>query len=848
VDWLPGNFFRDSFSIKAHTTPSRTKCGDGVRTRNLPQRTEVSTMNPGNQKTEESRASRALPLLLILFAGSGCSALIYEIVWYQLLQFVIGSTAVSLGVLLATFMGGLCLGSMALPRILAMRRIHPLRVYAAIELLIGFCGVLVLFGMPLINRIYVSALGHGLPAILLRATICAICLLPPTMLMGASLPAIARWVEPTQQRASWLGLLYAANTAGAVLGCLLAGFYLLRVFDMATATYVAAAINLAVAAISFALASRTQSPTVTEGSHQPRPAAGSRMWSVYVTIALSGACALGAEVVWTRLLGPMLGATVYTFSIILAVFLVGLAIGSGAGSLLSNVGRPQAAMGYCQLLLTAAIAWTAFMLANSLPYWPIDPKLSTSPWFTFQIDLVRVIWALWPGTLLWGATFTLALAAAASKDDDPARVVGNVYAANSGGAIAGALAFSVWLIPRIGTRQAERGLIVLSALSALCALAPVIWSRRSKLGAACLAASMAGGVVLVASVTGVPATVIAYGRLSMTAGGSQILYMGEGINSSIAVSQYGNTRQFHVSGKSEASNNPFDMRVQRMLGDMPALLHPNPRAVLVVGFGAGVTAGSFAVNPDVRRIVVCEIEPLVPPATSQYFNKENYNVLHDPRTEVVFEDARSYVLTTPETFDIITSDPIHPWVRGSATLYTKEYFEMARAHLNPGGVVAQWVPLYETDADTVKSEIATFFEVFPAGTVWANEDEGGGYDVMLLGQKDPLRINVAELQRRLDRPDYARVAQSLRDVGLNSAAEIIGTYAGQAADLKPWLVGASINRDGNLRLQYLAGLSVNKSREDAIYDDILRYRRFPANLIAGSEQDIQAVRLWPGWK
>ncbi len=802
-------------------------------------------MNRDDQPTADSRA---LLLLLVLFAGSGCSALIYEIVWYQLLQFVVGSSAVSLGLLLATFMGGLCLGSMALPRILAMRRLHPLRVYADIELGIGFCGILVLIGMPFVSRMYLGALGHGLPAILLRASMCAICLLVPTTLMGASLPAIAWWVGATPRRASWLGLLYAANTLGAVFGCLAAGFYLLRVFDLATATYVAAAINIAVAAISFRLAMRTPIPAPElEGPRQLCAVAIPRVWTVYVTIALSGACALGAEVLWTRLLGPLLGGTVYTFSIILAVFLAGLAIGSGAGSLLSLVVRPQAALGCCQLLLTGAIAWTAFMLAKSLPYWPVDPGLSTSPWFTFQLDLVRVIWALWPGTLLWGAAFPLALAAVGSDDGDPARAVGNVYAANTGGAIAGALAFSMLLIPRIGTRQAESALIVLSGVGALCVLSPIVWSRRAKVGAWWLAASMAAVALLAVSVPGVPAVVIAFGRQSNFNRNSQILYVGEGMNSSIAVSQFDSTREFHVSGKVEASNAPYDMRMQRMLGDLPALLHPRPRKVLVVGFGAGVTAGSFVVNPDVQRIIVCEIEPLVPPTTTRYFGKENFNVLHDGRTEVIYDDARSYILTTPESFDIITSDPIHPWVKGSATLYTKEYFEMERKHLNPGGIVAQWVPLYETDVDTVKSEIATFFDVFPYGTIWFNERDGTGYDIILLGEKDPIQINVGELQQRLDRPEYAGVAQSLREVGLNSAVDILGTYAGQAFDLKPWLYGAEINRDENLRLQYLAGLAVNENQNRTIYAELLLYRRFPANLIVGSDQDVKALRLRHGW-
>src|ERR1022692_1585504 len=277
--------------------------------------------------------SRFLPLLLLLFAGSGCSALIYEIVWYQLLQLVIGSTAISLGVLLATFMGGLCLGSLALPRYLKRRQYHPLRVYAAIEVGIGICAILVRILMPLVDWIYVAAVGHGLSAILLRAIMCAIILLPPTFLMGASLPAVARWIQTTPRGVSWLGLLYGANTAGAVFGCLLAGFYLLRVFDMPSATYFAAGLNALIGFISYSIAKVTPDQSTEELDEAPRivlkqtPAelsvaqpSASGDWNIYLTVALSGASALGAEVVWTRLLGLMLGATVYTFSIILAIF------------------------------------------------------------------------------------------------------------------------------------------------------------------------------------------------------------------------------------------------------------------------------------------------------------------------------------------------------------------------------------------------------------------------------------------------------------------------------------------------------------------------------------------------
>ena len=777
------------------------------------------------------------PALLLLFAGSGCSALIYEIVWYQLLQLVIGSTAVSLGVLLATCMGGLCLGSLLLPRFLSPSR-HPLRVYAAVELGIGLCGILALVGMPLVSGIYVAAAAHGFPSVLLRALICAACLLPPTMLMGASLPAAARWLKTSAEGVSWMGLLYGANTAGAVFGCLLAGFYLLRVFDMATATFMAAGINLAVALASLLLARLSPHRTAAEAS--PVDGAGvSGYWPVYAAIALSGAGALGAEVVWTRLLGLMLGATVYTFSIILSIFLVGLGIGSAVGSIvLRSIARPRVTMGCCQMALAAAVAWTAWMLSDSLPYWPINPFLSTSLWYTFQLDMVRCLWAILPAALLWGASFPLALAAVAPRGGDPGRLVGRVYAANTGGAIVGALAFSMVLIPWIGTRYSETVLIGIGAVSALVVLAPLVWRARSAAGAALLLAATCGAALMAARVSDVPGELIAYGRrMTTSTGRSEILFTAEGMNSSIAISRWNDGAiQFHVSGKVEASTEPYDMRLQRMLGHLPALIHGQPRSALIVGFGAGVTAGTFVLHPTIQRIAICEMEPLIPKTAKQYFHAQHYDVLDDRRTQIFYDDARHYVLTTPEKFDIITSDPIHPFVKGSATLYSKEYFEMVKGRLNPGGIVTQWVPLYESDMDTVKSEIATFFDVFPDGSIFANELNGGGYDLVMLGWAGPAKIDVDAVEARLEQPAYQAVAQSLRDVGFNSAIQMLGTYAGQASDLKPWLADAEINRDGDLRLQYLAGLALNNTKEGEIYGRMLMYRRYPDNLFTVSDQ------------
>jgi spermidine synthase len=798
----------------------------------------MSKQNPG-EPGRLPGSDRVLPLLIVLFIGSGCSALIYEIVWLQLLQLVIGSSAISLAVLLGTFMGGMCLGSIALPRFISPRR-HPLRVYAFLELGIGIIGILILFGMPYIDELYAARAGHGVAGVALRAVVSAACLLPPTLLMGATLPAVARWVEATPRDISWLGFFYGGNIAGAVFGCLLAGFYLLRVHDMATASYVAAAINVTVALLALALASRAPhaAPVADRAKQEVASVPGS--WAVYVAIALSGMGALGAEVVWTRILSLMLGATVYTFSIILAVFLIGLGLGSAIGSLVARKSaRPHLAFGVCQLLLAAAVAWTAYTVAGSLPYWPIFPNYARSVWHNFQLDVLRCLWAILPPTVLWGASFPLALAAVASRGQDAGRLVGRVYAANTAGAIVGALVTSLFLIGNFGTQVSQQLLVGLAAGTAL--LLFVTSLRGGDVGWAVAGALLAAVAALSAglawTVPAIPGDLVAWGRqMPSRMGENDIIFVGEGMNSSVAVTKVpgSDTRNFHVAGKIEASTYPEDMRLQRLLGHVSALVHAKPRKVLVVGCGAGVTAGTFLLHPDVERVVICEIEPLVPQVVSTHFKAENYDVIHDPRVEVVYDDARHFVLTTQEKFDVITSDPIHPWVKGAASLYTREYFELCKQHLNPGGVVTQWVPLYESDFPTVRSELATFFEAFPQGTVWSNLKDGEGYDVVLLGQVEGTTIDIDAFEQRLESRDYSRVAASLKEVKFDSAMDVLATYAGWGPDLREWLKGSEINRDRNLRLQYLAGMGVNQNLSSAIYREMTWHRTFPDALFTGS--------------
>jgi spermidine synthase len=284
------------------------------------------------------------------------------------------------------------------------------------------------------------------------------------------------------------------------------------------------------------------------------------------------------------------------------------------------------------------------------------------------------------------------------------------------------------------------------------------------------------------------------------------------------------------------------MRLQLMLGHLPAVVHPKPRSVLIVGCGAGVTAGSFVLHPDIQRIVICEIEPLVPRVVAQYFAFENHDVLRNPNVEIIYDDARHYLLSSKEKFDIITSDPIHPWLKGSAMLYTREYFDLVRQHLNPGGLVSQWIPLYESTEAVVKSEIATFCHVFPEATLWSNDFLGEGYDTVLLGQVGAAAIDVDEIQARLDRASFLSLTLSLDGIGFKSAVQLLETYAGRGSELEPWLQGAQLNRDRNLRLQYLAGLALNSDESQSIYEAILKHRKYPGSLFIASEKREQELR------
>ncbi|MCX7974894.1 MAG: fused MFS/spermidine synthase [Candidatus Aminicenantes bacterium] len=845
-------------------------------------------------------------LLLLMFFLSGVAALIYEVVWFGLLELIIGSSAFSLAILLAVYMGGLFLGSLLFPSLFSFS-FNPLRLYAFFEAGIGLMGLLIPCFLPEIMKIYLTSIGYGLPLFLLRGMIAAGLLFWPTMLMGGTLPIISYLFQPSSRGFSLIGWLYGINTAGGLFGTLAAAFYLLRLYDLMVANYVAVGLNFFLFLLGLGLSflpipelkPKSKKEKETK-KRQPLCQPNEKSFTerslplklIYFSLGLSGMSALGAEVVWTRLLSLSIGGTVYTFSLLLAAYLTGLAIGSAFSSKVIRHGNisPELLFGSTQLALIPAIIWAVSAITKIIP--SLLPRESAGPVLVFFQDFLLCSLSLWPASFLWGTSYPLALASAGRKGQKMGPLVGRIYAANTAGSIAGALLFGLIFMPRLGSSGCHKLFIGFHALTSfgifyfwskswlkenlrlIIGLKKIskkfkimrlkkfpvladgnVFSYRQFPNKGTMALLSIISLLLVYFILSflslkilpkTPWQLIAYGRKA--AEKKEIgkpLMIEEGINSSVAVTSWNGITVFHTGGRAEASTAALDLRMERMLAHLPALLHPQPRKILVIGCGAGITAGTFLLYPGVERVVICEIEPAVWHKVVPFFRQENYNLDQDSRVDLIIEDARHFLLTSKEKFDLISSDPVHPWLKGSALLYTQEYFEMIKEKLNPGGLFTQWVPLYESDEATVKSMLATFNQVFPDGLIWSNDFMGIDYDFVIMGQKDKLVINIDDLQEKVKREAYRQVTQSMREVYFRSPLELLATYAGRISHLSSWLQGAQINRDRNLRLQYLAGWGLYLPYRISLLELLWTNFQFPRDLFIGSEENLQILeKMW----
>ena len=823
-----------------------------------------------------------------MFFLSGCAALTYEVVWFQLLRLTVGASSISLAMTLTAFMAGLGLGAILSPWVLR-RGVSALWVYVGLEVGIAVCGLAMPWMVPWISQVYATVLGYGTGTDLVaRAAVCGLVLLPPTVLMGATLPVIAHWLGSHRRAMAGASWLYALNTFGAVTGTLLSGFVWLRYFSTWTASYVAVSLNLAVAVIAIGLAWRTSRRVAVAGEIQadttvvrddriatppaenlPASDPVLRRRALWV-IGVSGFTALGAQVLWTRSVGLLLAVTVYTFAIILAVFLAGLALGSSVGAAaVKRTSRPGVWLAITQLGLVIGIAWAFYAIDRVVPdLRGLGRHARGGSWWMMFSDFVRVAAAIFPATALWGASFPLALALGQETGGRGERWVAKVYAANTIGAILGALGFTFIGFGHLGSDMSAHVLTAAAGVGSILMLraaasrepipargdfAPVRWRLKISVGEFLRGvaqvtrhwsqglhhAAARHGRIVVAVVAlgagllawqgpGVPTDLLVYGHYRSTHGklGYTMLETREGLAASAGVAHVReDILALYVSGKVVASSIVQDMRIQRMLGHLATVTHDKPRSVLIVGMGTGTTAGSFVLSPDIERIVICEIEPQVIELAGNHFAEENHHVLDDPRTEVVIDDARHYLATTTETFDIITSDPIHPWVKGASALYSREYYELVRARLNPGGVVTQWVPFYETNDRAAKSMLATFFEAFPEGSVWHAGDFGIGQDVVMLGHPDQPRLDLDGWRTEFE--EQPVILEDLMEEGIEGVVSLLSRFSSHADDLEEWLTDAQINLDESLRLEYLAGLGLFENQETTILREIEERRRWP---------------------
>ena len=672
------------------------------------------------------------------------------------------------------------------------------------------------------------------------------------MLMGATLPAVARWVRTTPDGVSWLGFFYGGNTCGAVIGSLLAGFYLLRVHDTAFATFVAVGLNMAVAAVALLLARVTPYDDVDAGAGARPTVRASGAWAVYATIALSGMTALSAEVIWTRMLSLLFGATVYTFSLILAVFLLGIGIGSSIGSAMARgMARPRLGLGWCQMLLCGAIAWAAYMCTQSLPWWPINPSFDSNPWFNFQLDLVRAMWAVLPAAILWGASFPLALASVASDGQDPARLVSGIYAANTVGAIVGALTSSLILVSWLGSQRSEQILIIVSGLSALLVLeaAPTTQDGRPRsqfAGTIPIVAAAVCAALLARNVPPIPPLLIAYGRYAATRiGQAEIIYWGEGMEClGCRVAAPGRRAELSQRregpGVERASGHaaPADARPHDDAHPHQPEARARHRMRRRRDGGRGVDRSESGAAHDRGDRAARAPRGLHLLRRTQLQRRQEPQDARAPRrrAELSADDGRE-----------VRRDYV-----GSA----RPVGEGRRDALHAGVLRARKA---SPESGGCRHAVRAVVREQPGSGEERNRHlHGSVSERRRLGQhagraqattsccsvsSPPKPINVDEIEQRLQRPEYAQVRLSLSQIGMNSAVDLFSTYAGTATELQPWLKDASINRDRNLRLQYLAGLGLNLYQSESIYADMLAYASgYPNNLFLASDATTTALK------
>jgi predicted membrane-bound spermidine synthase len=748
--------------------------------------------------------------IALLLIASGACALVYQVAWLRSLRLVFGTTTAATGTTLAIFLGGLGIGALLLGR-RADRAADPLRLYAWLELGVALGALASLPLIALLRSVYLAAGGESalgpVAATVLRIGLCVLVLGPPTFLMGGTLPAAVRVLEHAADRSRrTVGLLYGVNTLGAVVGVSWATFVSLEQWGTALTVLGAGALNLIVAGFAFALTQRSggraqrRQEARARGREAARPpqhavdatpsAPAAPVWLVLGASGAVGAAFLSMELVWYRMLAPILGGSTYTIGLVLALALLGI----GAGGLLYAAGRTERRP--TLLAFTVTCLLEAFFIA--LPYALGDRvalfAMDLRTWAGPSLPALVATWAAvtavvaLPAAVVAGYQFPLLIALLGTREHAVGREVGWAYATNTAGAIAGSLAAGFGLLPLLTAPGLWRAVVyLLLGLAAVSAAHTLRQARPSRWLA--LAAVLGVLDVVLCAADGPTAfwrhTAIGAGRVETTAPGANgvrrllnskragVLWEAEGKESSIALDRF-DAYTLVVNGKSDG-NALGDAPTMVMSGLLGALLHPEVKRALVIGLGSGSSAGWLAALPSIERVDVLELEREVLHVAEEC-SLVNQSVLKNPKVRIILGDGREFLLTTPERYDLIFSQPSNPYRAGVASLFTREYYRAAAARLRPGGVFVQWLQAYDIHPRSVAAVYATLGAVFPSVETW--ETIVGG-DLLFTASLEPRAHDSAALRARLTTEPFQSAME--RVWGVSGIEGLFSAYVANAA-------------------------------------------------------------------
>lgn len=801
-------------------------------------------MNPGTEERvpspaalEAARPSSKRLILAVCFLLSGATSLAYQVVWMRGLSLFFGSDIYAAAIVLSVFMAGLSLGSWAVGRI-GDRIRRPLYAYGLCELGIAVSALIfpyVLGGFRETYQTIYRAYFETGPWIYhaFRIVVAATALLPPTFLMGATLPLLVRrFCKTESDLARQASFFYSINTLGAILGTASTGFLLLPAFGTELTTAMAVGVNalIGVGSVILGYFEKSSRPE----SNVEKVETISRRYAVCVAMAVSGMAALALEVVWIRILVQSFSATVYAFSTMLVCFLFGIYLGSHRiYRLLEKHKRPVELLAFLELGLAASVA------ALALISYLIPPFFGSLIWglaaFTSAFGVASVLAQLIVAgllivipTFLLGATFPVAVTAFTPSVRESAYGTGTIYAANTLGAVLGAGLGGFLLLPWLGARYSLLAIAALFFAAAvfLGAKEPGFFkAQRSRV------LWVLVSVIFIGAVTALlPSQVVL--NYSFKPSAPKVLFHSVGIGHTVDIFK---TEQGHtvmmIDGNIEADTTLVQRRHFILKAHLPLLLHPYPRDIAVVGLGLGITLNALTHYPTVESIRVVELSPDMARA-QRHLKNINDGVLENPKIRLRVDDARNFMAMSDEKFDMITADPIHPRVTGVGYLYTREYYERIKEMLRPGGWVTQWMPMYSISRESFRVAFRTFASVFPNASFWYVRGHG-----LFVAQAGPFAVDFANVKNFFFHP---KVREDFSSIGVESPEQFMGYLLMDSKHIAQYLARDNdqrLNTDDNAYLEYRTPSEFLESTAQ-IVDDLIRFAGWDVDAVvvnAGQE-------------